>query len=105
MMAHAALLVGYDRIEIDILHAFKDIALYEWILLFQLTDQFLDFYALGLVFFVIAGGAGVGELAGTLDEMQVVVISPRLDIILAYQIQRDGSAPFLRNWCCGALAS
>ena len=34
MMAHATLLVGYDRIEIDILHAFKDIALYKWILRF-----------------------------------------------------------------------
>ena len=34
MMAHAALLVGYDRIEIDILHAFKDIALHKWILRF-----------------------------------------------------------------------
>ena len=33
-MAHAALLVGYNCIEIDILHAFKDIVLYKWILRF-----------------------------------------------------------------------
>ena len=37
---------------------------------------------------VIAGRAGIGKLAGTLDEMQTVIISPRLDIILAHQIQR-----------------
>ena len=63
MMAYAALFVSHYGVEIDIFHTLEDVAFHEWILLFQFADQFLDFHTFGLVFFVVAGGAGVGELA------------------------------------------
>ena len=74
-MPYPAFFVCYHGIQIDILHALENVTLHEWILLFQGADQFFDFYTFGLVFFVVAGGAGVGELAGTLDKVQVVVPS------------------------------
>ena len=87
-MPYPAFFVCYHGIQIDILHALENVALHEWILLFQGADQLFDLHTLGLVFFVVAGGAGVGELAGTLDKVQVVGITPCLDVILAHQIQR-----------------
>ena len=37
---------------------------------------------------VVAGGAGVGKLTRALDEVQPVIIAPRLDIVLADEVQR-----------------
>ena len=87
-MPYSAFFVRYHGIQIDILHALEDVALHEWVLLFQGADQLFDLHTLGLVFFVVAGGAGVGELAGALDKVQVIVIAPRLNVVLAHQIQR-----------------
>ncbi len=74
--------------------------------LFQLADELLDLLALRLCLLVgAAGRAGIGEFAGALDKMQIVRVAPRLDIVLADQIERAGSAPCPQNSCCGAWAS
>ena len=52
------------------------------------ADELLDLYPFGTIFLVVAGGTRVRELAGALDEMQVVVIPPRLDVILPDEVQR-----------------
>lgn len=82
------LLVADHGVNVDIFDTAENIALHERIHLFQVFDQFLDLHAFRTILLVIAGRAGIGKLAGTLDEMQTVIISPRLDIILAHQIQR-----------------
>lgn len=57
--------------------------------LFQLADELLDLKALGLRLLVRAAGrAGIREFAGTLDKVQLIGVAPRLDVILADQIQR-----------------
>ena len=87
-MADAVLLVADHGVNVDIFDTAENIALHERIHLFQVFDQFLDLHAFRTILLVIAGRAGIGKLAGTLDEMQTVIISPRLDIILTHQIQR-----------------
>ena len=87
-MAFSIFLVADHSIQIYIFHTLENISFYEWVLFLHFADQFLDLHALGTVFFVVAGGAGVGKLAGTLNEMKMIVISPCLDIIFPYQIQR-----------------
>ena len=82
-------LIGDDRIEADIFHAAEDMRLHLRIALFQLADELLDLLALRLCLLVgAAGRAGIGEFAGALDKMQIVRVAPRLDIVLADQIER-----------------
>ena len=88
MMAHTTGFVANHRIQIDILHALKDITFHKWIGLLQFCDQLLHFHSLGTSLLVIAGGTGICKFAGTLDEMQMVIVSPGFDIILADQVQR-----------------
>ena len=76
-------LIGKHRVKADVLHAAEDAFFHAGVLLFQLADQLLDLLPLGVVLAVVAGGAGVGELAGALDEVQVVLVPPRLDVVLA----------------------
>ena len=87
-MAFSIFLVADHSIQIYIFNTLENISFYEWVLFLHFADQFLDLHALGTVFFVVAGGAGVGKLAGTLNEMKMIVISSCLDIIFPYQIQR-----------------
>ena len=41
-----------------------------------------------MILSVVAGRAGVGKAAGALDEVQSVVIAPRLDVVLPDEVQR-----------------
>ena len=59
--------------------------------LFHRADQLLDLGALGaglLIALAAAGRAAVGEFARALDEVQPVVVPPRLDVVLADEVQR-----------------
>ena len=57
-MSHTILFISHNCINIYILYALENVALYKRIHLFQVTDQFLDFYTFGAIF-VIAGSAGI----------------------------------------------
>ena len=83
------LLVGDYRAEVDVLNAPEDILLNLRIDLFELRDEVLDLQPLGIGLSVlVAGGTGLGELAGALQEVQSVVVPPVLDISLADEIKR-----------------
>ena len=90
-----ALFVGNDRVQVHVFHAAEDVGLHGGIASFSaramscLISMRLDTVRpVG-----VAGGAGVGEVAGALDKVQIVAVAPRLDIRLADQIHAGGSAP------------
>ena len=57
--------------------------------LLEFADELLGLLALGFCLFVrAAGGAGVGEAAGALDEMQVVRVAPGLDVVFPDEVHR-----------------
>ena len=57
------------------------------IYLLKLRNEIFDLHSLGNTGAVCtAGSTGISELAGTLDKMQVIVVSPVLDICLTDQI-------------------
>ena len=87
-MTFSILFVANNRIQIDILHTSENITLDKWVRLFQCPNQLFDLHTFGFCFFVITGGAGVSKFTSTLNEMQIVIISPRLDAVLADQIHR-----------------
>ena len=87
MMFHTILLVSYNGTQIHILHALKDIALYKRIRLLELSDKILHLYTLRCIL-TATGCTGISEFACTLDKMQIVIISPLLDIIYSDKIQR-----------------
>lgn len=88
-MFHAVFFIGNDCMKIHVFHTSENITFNMGIYLLKLRNEIFDLHSLGNTGAVCtAGSTGISELAGTLDKMQVVVISPRLDIILAYQIQR-----------------
>ena len=85
----AVLLVGDNGAEVDVFHAAEDVLLHLRIDLFQLSDEVLDLKTLRFGLSVlVAGGAVFGELAGTLYEVEVIVVPPVLYISLADKIQR-----------------
>ena len=85
-MSHTILFISHNCINIYILYALENVALYKRIHLFQVTDQFLDFYTFGAIF-VIAGSAGICKFTCTLNKMEIIVVTPCLNIILPHQIQ------------------
>ena len=87
-MTFSILFVANNRIQIDILHTSENITLDKWVRLFQCPNQLFDLHTFGFCFFVITGGAGVSKFTSTLNEMQIVIISPRLDAVLADQMHR-----------------
>ena len=94
-MLHAILFICHDSAQIHIFHAAEYIGFHKRIDLLQGFDQFLDLHAFGTVFIVIACCTCIRKLACTLNEMQIIVITPCLDSILADQIQRaDQLHPF-----------
>ena len=54
MMLHTALLIGNDRVQINIFHTFKNIPLHIWIHPLQRFNELLDLHTFGAVFFIIA---------------------------------------------------
>ena len=87
-MLFPALLIGDHRIQVYIFHTAENMGLHIGIFLLHGADELLDLYPFGTIFLVVAGGTRVRELAGALDEMQVVVIPPRFDVILPDEVQR-----------------
>ena len=75
-MALSIFFVADHSIQIYIFHTLENISFYKWIFFLHFTDQFFNFYALGAVFLIIAGSAGIGKFAGALDKMKMIVISP-----------------------------
>ena len=56
---------------------------------FQRSDQVLNLHTLGGTAAIgTASGTSVSEPAGTLNKMQIIVISPVLDVILPDQVHR-----------------
>ena len=89
MMFDSVFLVCNYRTQIDIFHTLKNISLYIRVRFFQFCDQVLDFHPFGCTASIhTAGTACLGKPAGALQKMQMIVISPMLDIIFPYQIQR-----------------
>ena len=88
MMADTIFFITDHSVQIDILHTAEDIFLNIRILLAQLPDQILDLRTLGTFFRTAAGSAAFRETTGTLDKMQIIVIHPVNDVLLAHQIQR-----------------
>ena len=87
MMFHAVLFIGDDRAQVDILHTLENVSFYKGIGLLQGSDQVLDLHTFGGTAAIgTAGGTGIGKTACTLDKMQIVVISPVFDVVLADQI-------------------
>ena len=80
MMFLTILLICYNRAQIHIFHALKDIALYKRIRLLELSDKILHLYTLRCIL-TATGCTGIREFACTLDKMQIIIISPLLDII------------------------
>ena len=85
-MSHTILLISHNCINIYILYALENVSLYKRVHLFQVTDQFLDFHTFGAVF-VIAGSTGICKFTCTLNKMEIIVVTPCLNIILPHQIQ------------------
>ena len=89
MMFDSVFLVCNYRTQIDIFHTLKNISLYIRVRFFQFCDQVLDLHPFGCTASIrTAGTACLGKPAGALQKMQMIVISPMLDIIFPYQIQR-----------------
>ena len=77
MMPGAALLVRNHRIQIYIFHAPEDVFLYL---------RVLDRTPFGALLCAAAGSAALCQTTGTLDKMQIIIISPANDILFPDQI-------------------
>ena len=75
-----------DSIYVHIFHALEDVLFDFGICLLQRCYQLFYLNTLRACLLVVAGGAGIGELAGTLDKMKPVIVTPSLDIVLPYKI-------------------
>ena len=81
-------LIRNYSIQIYIFNTLENISLHVWIHLFQSCDQLFDLHTLGTVLLIITCRTGICELACTLNEMQIIIISPCFNIILTDHIQR-----------------
>ena len=83
MVIDGILFVRNHGIEIDIGHAFENIRLYLRIGLPQGGNQLFRLQSLGRGGAVLmAGSAGISEMAGTLEKMQFIPVPPLTDISL-----------------------
>lgn len=83
MMLHAILLVCNDCTQIDIFNALKYVTFDKRTILLQLRNQFLCLQSFrGSRSVLMTGAAGFGKVAGTLQEMKIIIISPFTDIRL-----------------------
>ena len=86
-MFHAVFFIGNDCMKIHVFHTSENITFNMGIYLLKLRNEIFDLHSLGNTGAVCtAGSTGISELAGTLDKMQVIVVSPVLDICLTDQI-------------------
>ena len=82
-------LVAEDLIQAHVFHRAEDVPFDIRIRFLQLLDQLLRLETLRAGLTVgMAGRAGLGEVAGALDEVQAVVVAPVLDFRLADEIER-----------------
>lgn len=87
-MNACVVLIGYDRIHIDVLNASEDILLHLRIDLFKLCNEIFYLQSLRHGAAVWStGSAGISEFAGTLYEMQIVVVAPVLDLRFSHKIK------------------
>ena len=84
-MKLTVLLVADHCVNIHMLHTAENVAFHLRTFCVQHLDQFLGTLTLGSIV-RIARGAGVRKLAGALDKVKVVVISPSLYVVLSYKI-------------------
>lgn len=88
-MLHVLTLVAEDLVQTYVFHRTEDVPLDVRICFLQLLDQLLRLEALRAGLTVgVAGRAGLGEVAGALDEVQAVVVAPVLDFRLADEVER-----------------
>ena len=82
-------LVAEDLVQAHVFHRAEDVSLDVRIRFLQLLDQLLRLEALRAGLTVgMAGRAGLGEVAGALDEVQAVVVAPVLDLRLTDEVER-----------------
>ena len=100
-MLLARLLVLQDGVEVDVLESVEDITGDLAVRLGELCDELLDLEALGIRRAIrMASRARLGELAGTLDEVEAVVVAPALDVCLMDVVERPDE---LHAWAARAL--
>ena len=86
---HVLTLVAEDLVQADVFHRAEDVPLDVRIRFLQLLDQLLRLETLRAGLTVgMAGRAGLGEVAGALDEVQAVVVTPVLDFRLTDKVKR-----------------
>ena len=88
-MSDSILFVCDDGVELHVFYALKDTLFNVGVTLFKLSNKQFCFLPFRVVLPVVARRASVGKPARALDKVQIVVISPRLYIILSYQIKRS----------------
>ena len=86
---HVLTLVAKDLVQAHVFHRTEDVPLDVRIRFLQLLDQLLRLEALRAGLTVgVACRAGLGEVAGALNEVQAVVVAPVLDFRLADEVER-----------------
>ena len=85
---YSRLFICENGVDVDVFHAAENAHLDVGICLFQLAYQFFCNHTLLAIQSVAACGAGVGEAACALNEVQVIVIAPRLYVILTDKVHR-----------------
>ena len=88
MMANTIFFITDHSVQVDVLHTAEDILLNVRILLAKFPDQILDLRTLGALLRTAAGSTAFRKTAGTLNKVQIIVIHPVDDVLLAHQIQR-----------------
>ena len=87
-VSDSILFVCDDGVELHVFYALKDTLFNVGVTLFKLSNKQFCFLPFRVILPVVARRASVGKPARALDKVQIVVISPRLYIILSYQIKR-----------------
>ena len=94
-MTNAILFVSNDGTKIDIFHTSEDIALHLRIGFAHRTDKLLYLLPFGGNLGLVTG-AIVGKLAGALQKIKVIIVSPMLDFSLADKVHRSNQLHTLK---------
>ena len=87
-MTVIAAVIGYDRLQIDILHTAEDVFIDRRIDRTELLQQRFDFLPLGAAAPVVAQRAILREAAGALDKREFMGVRPGDDVLLVHPVQR-----------------